>query len=227
MAAAIAGANHEVRVTMLGASLPADQLRRRLLMGDVDVLALSCSIPANLTGAAHSVAAAHDVGVPVIAGGQAFGNSASRALAIGADAWAADAEVLLGPLPELAGRSSEIPAEVLMLDAVDNATIAHAYYQLVGAVPGFSTWTRHQEVFTREDIRWMARSTAGALLTDDESILDDLLVRLRNRLGGVAHASVVTTAAKLLADSLEPHAPGGAAFLRDVAANVEVALTAP
>lgn len=68
MAAAVAAAG-DVRVTVLGPSMPADQLGRRLEAGDVDVLALSCTLPTNLLGAARCVIAAHRVGVPVIAGG--------------------------------------------------------------------------------------------------------------------------------------------------------------
>ena len=79
--AAEAGAD----VTVLGPSMPADHLERRLRLRDVDVLALSCTVPTNLLGAARCVAAAHAAGLPVVAGGRAFAGRPQRAAGIGAD----------------------------------------------------------------------------------------------------------------------------------------------
>ena len=98
MAAAAAGATGEARVTILGPSLPAEQLHHRLSAGDIDVLALSCTMPTNLIGAARCIAAAHDIGIPVIIGGRALGSLPLRAHAIGADGCSLDPQVLL-PYP--------------------------------------------------------------------------------------------------------------------------------
>lgn len=225
MAAAVAGATGETRVTMLGPSLPAEQLHRRLSAGDIDVLALSCTMPTNLIGAARCIAAVHDLDVPVIVGGRALGHSPRRAQAIGADGWAVDAEVLLGPIPDLARRSSEISTEVLVLDAVDDAIIALAYDRMVAAFPRLSNMTSYQQARTREDLGWMARFTAGALLTNDASIVEDLLVWLCGLLRGTVPASVITTSAQLLAETLEPQTSSGAAILRHAVAKVEIDLT--
>jgi methanogenic corrinoid protein MtbC1 len=222
MAAAVAGATGEVRVTMLGPSLPAEQLHRRLSAGDVDVLALSCTMPTNLVGAARCIAAAHDLDIPVMVGGRAFGNGPRRAVAIGADGWAADADALLGVPPELTGRSPVIPPEVLWLHPADEAIVTSAYDQLIDALPRLSRMTAYQHDRTREDIGWMVRHTAAAVLTQDVSIVEDLLTWLCDLLRGRVSASAIATSALLLADTIEHQAPAGADILRLASAQVQL-----
>ncbi|TML42431.1 MAG: helix-turn-helix domain-containing protein [Actinobacteria bacterium] len=79
------------RVTFAGADVPADQLRSFLAAERPDAALLSCTLPANLTGAQRSVRAAHDLGLPVLVGGAAFGRDQQRAECVGADAWATTA----------------------------------------------------------------------------------------------------------------------------------------
>ena len=67
------------RVLFLGASVPADDLADFLDLQQPLALALSCSIATALAGAARSVAAAHEVGVPVIGGGRALPRRCARA----------------------------------------------------------------------------------------------------------------------------------------------------
>jgi hypothetical protein len=86
------GATGEARVTMLGASLPPEHLHRRLSAGDIDVLALSCTMPSNLIGAARCIAAAHDVDVPVIVGGPSSRSQSPPGRGHRRDGWAVDAE---------------------------------------------------------------------------------------------------------------------------------------
>ena len=226
MAATVAGATGRTRVTMLGASVPADQLHRRLSAGDIDVLALSCTMPTNLVGAARCIAAAHELQVPVIVGGRALGTSPHRAHAIGADDWAEGAERLLGPVPELAGRSSEVSTEVLLLDDVTDAVIASAYDRVVRAFPQLSSMPVHQQGRTREDLRWMARFTAGALLTNDVTIVEELLAWLCATLRDSMPASLITTSAQLLAELLEQQTTSGAALLRHAAETVAAGASA-
>ena len=78
------------RVTFLGATIPADDLGAFLADEKPHALVLSCSLTANLRGARESIRAAHDAGVPVVAGGRAFGANDERATAIGADGWLGD-----------------------------------------------------------------------------------------------------------------------------------------
>jgi len=216
MVSALAAAS-DIRVSMLGPSLPAEQLGRRLRAGDVDLVALSCTMPTNLIGAARSIAAAHDAGVPVLAGGRAFGNTARRAYAIGADAWASDPAALMTAAPSLSGRSSDVPPEVQLLDAVSAATIEVAYERMLTAFPRLAQMTPSQQAHTREDFRWMARYTAAALLTDDATILDDFLSWLCHLLDGRVPAAVIKACAHLAADAFEQDAPAGAGLLRGAA----------
>ena len=75
------------RVLFLGASVPADDLADFLDLQQPLALALSCSMATALAGAARSVAAAHEVGVPVIGGGRALPTEV-RAARLGLDALA-------------------------------------------------------------------------------------------------------------------------------------------
>lgn len=214
---AVVAASPEARVTVLGPSLPGDQLARRLAGGDVDLLALSCTMPTNLLGAARSIAVAHEHNIPVLVGGRAFGDTPLRAHALGADAWSNDAAALLGPPPGRTGQSVEPALDVLMLDTVDAAVVELAYARMVAAFPRLAAMTAEQQTRTREDFVWMARHAAAALLADDPRIVDELLLWLRSLLAGRVPAQVLTTSALLLADAVEPDAPRGAELLRDAA----------
>lgn len=78
------------RTMPLGASVPPDDLRRFLGDRPVVAVALSASLPDALIVVPSMVRAAHAAGVPVLAGGSAFGSDATRATRLGADAWAGD-----------------------------------------------------------------------------------------------------------------------------------------
>lgn len=213
--AATAGVSDGQRITFLGPSIPADHLGRRLAAGDVDVLALSCTLAPNLLGAANCIQAAHDAGVPVLAGGRAFGTTSRRAHALGADRWASHADALAETPPALAGRDTVIPAEAVMLDAVDDGTTSMAYDRLVATFPRLEAMTPFQQARTREDLRWMARFTGAAILTDDGSILDEFLAWLCGLLDGRVPTDVIRTSVHVVADTVEPFAPAGAQLLRE------------
>jgi methanogenic corrinoid protein MtbC1 len=210
-------AGSDLRVTMLGPSLPAEHLARRLQADRVDLLALSCTMPTNLIGAARSIAAAHDAGVPVLVGGRAFGGSARRAHAVGADAWAADPAALVAEPAPLSGRACEVPPEALLLDAVGATAVEAAYRRMVAAFPRLAQMSPAGQAHTREDVRWMARFSAAALLTGDASILDEYLSWLCRLLDGRVPAAVITACAHLAAETFEPDAPTGAGLLREAA----------
>jgi methanogenic corrinoid protein MtbC1 len=89
---------HGLGVTVLGASTPADVVAEYLVRSGADSLAVSCSVPIFFPGAVRLIDAAHRQGIPVIAGGPAFGHGPRRAERLGADAWAltaADAAAIL------------------------------------------------------------------------------------------------------------------------------------
>jgi len=209
------------RVTVLGPSLPADHLLRRLSKGDVDVLALSCTMTTNLIGAARCISVAHAVGVPVIAGGHAFGATSKRADRLGVDRWGADTTALLDPIPQLAGRSTELPTEALLLDAVRADTMDLVYSRVVAALPRVVALDPVQKAKGRNDLCWMSRATAAAVLTDDPTVIDEFLQwQLRVQHGWVP-AAVVAASAHLVAEIVEPEAPRGAQMLREAAERIE------
>jgi len=203
-----------VRITTMGPSMPAEHLGRRLAAGDVDLLALSCTMPTNLIGAARCVQAAHDQGVPVLTGGRAFGRGAGRSEAIGADAHASSPQALIGPIPEMAGRASDIPLEALLLDAVEPGAVCLAHERLVAAYPRHVGMTGDAQALSREDLRSMARFTGAALVVKSPGLLDDFLSWLAGLLSPDLSIPVLTAGAHLLADVLEPDAPTGADLLR-------------
>src|ERR671914_12503 len=81
---------HGWQVTFLGASTPADHLRRFVAEVGAVAVVVSCSVPIFLGGALRSVQAAQSEGIPVLVGGRAFGPDDLRADRLGADGWAPD-----------------------------------------------------------------------------------------------------------------------------------------
>ena len=208
--AAEAGAN----VTVLGPSMPADHLRRRLAVGDIDLLALSCTVPVNLIGAARCVAAARAVGIPVVVGGRAFAGRQQRARAIGADLLA-DAPERLSELPASAGQDIVVPDQALRLDDVRDTTVDELLVRVLRAFPSLAGLPPAHRDRTREDVRWMVRFTGAAVLADDPALLDDFLGSLLRILHGRVPDDVVLGGADVVADGIEPIAPHGATMLRD------------
>ena len=208
--AAEAGAD----VTALGPSMPADHLRRRLEVGDLDVLALSCTVPTNLVGATRCVAAAHAAGVPVVVGGRAFAGRLQRATAIGADLLA-DAPERLSELPPPVGEDAVVPEEALRLDTTSDTTVDELLARMVSVHPELADLPPAHRDRTREDVRWILRFTGAAVLTDDATLLDDFLGSLRRIVRGRVPDHILLGGSDVVADGIEPHAPRGATMLRE------------
>lgn len=155
------------QVTCVGTPLPAVHLASFLDDLDPDVVALSCTIPANLLGAARSVAAAQDAGATVLCGGRAFGATASRARAIGADGW-------VGALGETG----------LDLD--------QALFPERPARPGYGEWDVAEQAadhFVAEAVEWIDEHRHNALPEDADG-LTRLTEQLRFTLGFAAAAAL-------------------------------------
>lgn len=213
MAAAVAG-SRGARVTVLGGSMPAAQLERRLAAGDVDVLALSCTLSTRLLGALRSVEAAHAVGVPVVAGGRAFGTTPHRALAVGADAWSLDpADLVAGP-PPLRGDRVEVLPEVLLLDAPGPHLLDEAERRLAVVAPAVVPPGDPSRASVLADL---LRHTAAAVLTGDPTVLQEGLDWYAARDLAALPAALVARAAVELAEGVAHEAPLGAAALRAAA----------
>jgi methanogenic corrinoid protein MtbC1 len=79
---------HGWRVVFLGASVPPGDLKRELRTVRPAFVAISCTYPLALSGAARTAAVARQLDIPTIGGGHAFGTSAGRAHHLGLDGWA-------------------------------------------------------------------------------------------------------------------------------------------
>lgn len=102
------------KVTPLGASTPVARLARYLQDLGPSVTAVSCSVAAGLPNARDFVRASTTAGIPVLAGGAAFGPDDRRATAIGATAWAPDVRTAVdavAALPLVVPAAEPLPAE--------------------------------------------------------------------------------------------------------------------
>ena len=163
------------RVTFLGATLPANDLGAFLADEKPQALVLSCSLTANLRGARESIRAAHDAGVPVVAGGRAFGANDERATAIGADGWLGDPRRLDDLLRTWDANPAVTEANVFdsgdleLLQEFRYATVAAA----VDALPPSETALAAGLVREDVDLLWDTLSTS--VLVADPAIVAEFI----------------------------------------------------
>ena len=169
---------HGWQVTFLGASTPADHLRRFVAeVGAVGVI-VSCSVPIFLGGAQRSVQAAQSAEVPVLVGGRAFGPDDLRARRLGADGWAPDAVAAAHLLagwrqqpPEVAKRpAGTSDREALELEAARPQLVGAALNELFLRFSPLAGYSEAQLARTREDLAYILQFLEAALLTDDPRI---------------------------------------------------------
>jgi methanogenic corrinoid protein MtbC1 len=166
-----------LRARFLGSSLPARDLADFCESQRPFAVALSCSVPSALVGASRSVAAAHGLGVPVLVGGRAFGADPTRALRIGADAWAADAPSAVDTIgrwpnggPALAQPVHPIPETVDLLASERTLIVAAALSRVVDAVPEIATVADGIDRAATE-LAALVDVTAAAILLDDPAVI--------------------------------------------------------
>ena len=167
-------------VVFLGASVPADHLARYLARRPVVAVGVSCSVPVHLPGARRSIAAAHGVGVPVMAGGAGFGTTPARALAVGADGWATSVEHAdrtarswSGGAPALARPSDD--RDQLALASVRPVVVEEAMADLAVHWPEMAAYSPWQLKKAREDLDYIVRFVEAALLTGDDTVVVEFM----------------------------------------------------
>jgi B12 binding domain len=169
---------HGWQVTFLGASTPADHLRRFVAeVGAVGVV-ISCSVPIFLGGAQRLAQAAQSAEVPALAGGRAFGPDDLRARRLGANGWAPDAGAAAHLLadwrqqpPEVAKRpASTSDREPLELEAARPQLVEAAMSELFLRFPPLAGYSEAQLARTREDLAYILQFLEATLLTDDPRI---------------------------------------------------------
>ena len=176
---------HEVE--LLGGSLPPSHLRRFLASTLVDVLAVSCSTPDTLGGVLSCVQVAHGMGVPVLAGGRAFGGDERRARALGVDLWAPDARtaarLLRQPLPlHLAEPTAQVEI-VQDLSSKRQGFVESALAELTTRVPSFRGLSLVQRDEANEELDFLLRHVEVAILTQDPTLLDEHVQWMASVLG--------------------------------------------
>jgi methanogenic corrinoid protein MtbC1 len=210
----------DLDLVLLGPSIPADHLRQRLRSDRPAALALSCTMATNLIGATRSIEAAHTEGIPVIAGGAAWGEGSHRANRLGADLRLDDPADLADGLQTVWGTSLAEPlppvsAEALLLDAAPRELLMIALERQCAANPWMRGMRPYQRERSLEDLGWLARHAAAAVACDDPTIIRQLLDWLVGLLTprGVPVAAVLESGF-YLADSIEADAPTAAEMLR-------------
>jgi len=198
--------HHGWSVIVLGASTPAQHLADYLRSRRIDLVALSCSVPAALPPARRVVEAATEARVPVVAGGRALGSGPVRAAALGAAAWAASPHALADVLGALPAAPDALPgvardrqvdlAELLLRTPEFSAATAGAWHRALGA-------DGHGEADARWEVDYLAEhvvhSLAAALITEDPSVISECQTWLTLLLTARGHPAA---AARMLLDAL-------------------------
>ena len=206
------------QVDFLGASTPADHLRRFVPEAGVVAVVISCSVPIFLGGALRSIQAAQAAGVPALVGGRAFGADDLRARRLGADGWAPD-PAAAGRLlrdwrrqpPSVGERPAGMrDAEPLELEAARSELIEVAMSELFLRFPALAGYSEAQVARTREDLGYILQFLEAALLTDDPRIfLDEFLPWLARVLTSRGLPSgVVTVGLEALGAALDGYPRG-------------------
>ena len=169
-------------VSVLGASTPADAVAEYLVRSGADSLAISCSVPIFFPGTVRLIDAAHRQGIPVIAGGPAFGHGPGRAERLGADAWAltaADAAVILlgwqSEPPSVSREPTLVDPVALRLTAQADALGGAALDGLAARFPPMADYDERRLARTREDLVFIVQFLAAALLAADQAVFGDFL----------------------------------------------------
>jgi methanogenic corrinoid protein MtbC1 len=179
------------RVHFFGASTPPDHLRATLAELGPQAVAVSCTLPLALPGAARIIEVAHSLGLPAVVGGGAFDPGGHRAAQLGADGCFADVEMAAQQLrawldrpPVLA--ASAAPGEGTfqrgVLSVQRDGIVDDAYVELEGRLPIMTRFDDRQRHHTREDLGYLLSFADVALLVDDPNVLTDVVTWLADLL---------------------------------------------
>jgi methanogenic corrinoid protein MtbC1 len=213
------------QVLFVGASAPADHLRRFVAEVRPLAVAVGCSVPVFLPGLRRTLEAVAAEGVPSIAGGGGCGPDAHRALVLGAHAWAPDADTAArilerwhrdGSPPRAESRANPAAAD---LAALRPRLVEEAFDRLAGELPVMARLDERQLRRTAEDIDFVFRSVEASVLTDDRRVIDEFVPWLRTVLTGRGlPPDVVGTTLEVVAGCLPAEHEPSAGWLLDASA---------
>lgn len=166
-------------VTFLGESMPAVHLGAFLGRVRPAAVGISCSTPLAFPGLLSCIEVAHDIGIPVIAGGRALGTDAIRAQSLGADLFAPDLATAIALLRRRLPsrlRTASAPIGDVMAAALHREQIVTAAMdQLAGRLPDFAAYTDRQREETRNDLAYILQFAEASALTGDSRVFTDFL----------------------------------------------------
>lgn len=169
------------QVNFLGGSIPAAHLHRSMGVIRADLVAISCTTPLALPGAARILEPLRRMEVPVLGGGWAFGPDRHRADALGLDDWvghSSDAPALFERWMDRPPEGAEplrTDDEELSLELQLPELIAAAERRLLQRWPVARSYDEQQRERTREDLGYILRFAAVSLKLDDDRVFHDFL----------------------------------------------------
>ena len=178
-------------VTLLGASTPTARLNRYLQDLGPDITAVSCSVASGLPHSRAFIEASTTAGIPVLAGGAAFGPDGRRAAALGATAWAPDARTaveVVETLPLVVRGAAPLPSEV----TVEHSALVSGHRSVVSTIA--EAWTpysgagQEDQELLRDIVDQAVHAVGGALLTGDERLLAETSTWVQAVLEARGHA---------------------------------------
>jgi methanogenic corrinoid protein MtbC1 len=193
------------RTTFLGASVPGDDLHEFLESEPPSVLVLSGAMTTHLLGARAVVAAAHDVGVPVLVGGKAFGSEGQWAEAVGADAFVPSLREVAGVVDLWVNQGGPEISPVRDLSPDLERLVGSRMAILARAEAGFETPR------LKDEAALLLGAIEGALLTGDDQIVIDMLEWQEKSLA--AHGLEASVVADALASPLAEFSDEGSGVL--------------
>lgn len=176
------------RVDFLGAQTPTLHLVAHLHRSNPAAVLLSGSLPLRLPTAHAAITACQAIGVPVLAGGRAFGPGGRYARSLRADRWAADARGAVAVLEEgitrpdpSASRQAvdDLPhladQEYTMVVQSRHQLVKQALVDLETRFPALRGYDDDQRERTVEDLAHIVDFLAAALYVDDDDLFTEFL----------------------------------------------------
>ncbi len=199
------------RTLFLGANVPPGGLKEFLEGERPLALVLSAAISIHLLGARAVIQAAHEVGVPVVVGGKAFGSDGRWAPAVGADAWVDSLSKVHDVVEGWAegappvNEASPIPEPLRHLLAARASIAAAAEAELAKDADGSA------DQRTKDEIRLLLAAVESGLLTGDQGLVAEMLQWQESILQ--THGFDASSVARAAQTALHAASPEGAALL--------------
>lgn len=204
------------RTVFLGANVLASDLGDFLMSEPPHAVVLSCAMSTHLLGARAAIRKSHDAGVPVLVGGEGFGEDGVWATPVGADAWVRSGRDTPGvlstwkPDPSSAEALGRDPDEVLQ-------TVVDHRHSILATAEDWLQALSHGSVGSRvrSEMELILDAAAAAGLVDDRGLLVEFMAWQHETL---TEHGVDTRLTEAVSVALAPIAPGLAAWIEAGAA---------